>query len=149
MKKIQRDKTKPKGLWKAPLRSWEGRQKNQSETRPTRFLPKDWKSKHWRVCMGVNKLGGAALSSQSWEGGARATQSRGLGFPQNAQGKSNPHDQARSPLHSRLLRDPQADSLTSTSRQLPGTKWMESSFSRPTMPAVFAPPPQRPPLPPA
>lgn len=45
----------------------------------------------------------------------------------------------------------QVDSLTSTSRQLPGTKWMESSFSRPTMPAVFAPPPppRRPPLPPA
>lgn len=42
-----------------------------------------------------------------------------------------------------------APHLTSTSRQLPGTKWMESSFSRPTMPAVFAPPQSRPQPPPA
>lgn len=48
-------------------------------------------------------------------------------------------------------RKTRGDSLTSTNRQSPGTKWIESSFSRPTMPAVFAlsspPPPQRPPLP--
>lgn len=42
-----------------------------------------------------------------------------------------------------------APHLTSTSRQLPGTKWIESSFSRPTMPAAFAPSPSRPQPPPA
>lgn len=65
-----------------------GDRRQQNKTRPTRFLPQDWKSKHWRVCTKVNKLGGAALSSQSWNGGAGATQSRGLGFLQDAQGKS-------------------------------------------------------------
>lgn len=37
-----------------------------------------------------------------------------------------------------------ASNLTSTSWQQPGTKWMESSFSRPTMPAVLTPPRSRP-----
>lgn len=107
----------------------------------------DWKRKHRRVCTEVNKLGGAALAA------------RGLRLRQEASGKplERPLQDSSPSAHSvptRRTSPPRpktrADSLTSTKRQFPGTKWIESSFSRPTMPAVLAPPPpQRPPLPPA
>ncbi|OWK12502.1 hypothetical protein Celaphus_00003832 [Cervus elaphus hippelaphus] len=57
---------------------------------------------------------------------------------------SSPRHQTLPALRTRLPRDvspprkTRANSLTSTNRQSPGTKWIESSFSRPTMPAVFA-----------
>lgn len=53
-----------------------GKRRHRSGPRPTRFLPQNWKRKYRRVCTEINKLGGAALSPRSWEGGAGATPGR-------------------------------------------------------------------------
>lgn len=150
MKKKLR-KLKPQQLWKPLFVPSQGDRRFGSEIRPTHFLPQHWYRKPWRACqLGgtalavVNNLGGTALASRGWKGGAEAKSGR----RPRLENHSSPRDAAHLPLRPRVP-DPRADSFTSSSRQFPGTKWMASSFSRPTMPAAFAPPLRRPPLSPA
>ena len=148
----ERQKPKSKPLRKTPLRCWEGETEDK-KVKPTYSFPaagleeqtqtgvRRGKQTRWRRPL-LPELGrcwdDSGLGARTAAGGARKTTQA---LPPPRPGSS--------PSALPVARDAQVDSLTSTSRQLPGTKWIESSFSRPTMPAVFAPQPQRPPLPPA